>query len=327
MIARGARRLLYWAASSLLALGCTPALPGVCSPPPPPAEPATDTPFAIVGDTQRTFWLEAFGREQNETERRALMARLESEHPAELVHVGDMVVYGSLDSEWRYFDGLVSPFRCARVPIHPVLGNHDYWGDHEGAIARARARFPELGRTTFYSRQRGRLGLVMLDSNLRGRSATVQRDWLRLTLHRFAGNDAIRAVIAFTHHPPFTLGQNRAGDPYVRDTLLPELERSDKFLLMVSGHVHGYERFAVRGHAFVVTGGGGGPRVDYRAPNASDPEAALTGSAKRPFNYVFVHPGADSLELVARCLPGSDCPTDGVLDRKTLAYPPRNQPR
>jgi hypothetical protein len=42
---------------------------------------------------------------------------------------------------------------------------------------------------------------------------------------------------------------------------------------------------------------------------------------KRPFNYVLLSPGVDSLQLVTRCLPGEGCPPSGVLDSVTLPYP------
>lgn len=301
-------RLRLAAIAGSLALACAPEIAPVCAAPPAPIEPRDDEPFVVVGDTQRTFWAEAIVREQNEVARRRLMAELEAERPSEVVHLGDMVVYGSLESEWRYFDGLVSPLRCAGVPIHAVLGNHDTWGEPEAALANARRRFPELG-SRFYARRHGRLGLVFLDSNLRGRAASIQRDWLRLTVDAFGRNRDVQAVIAFTHHPPYTLGKCRAGDPYVRDVLLPELRRSAKFVLMMSGHVHGYERFAGR-PTFIVTGGGGGPRVEYR-----------DGTSVRPFNYVVVRVRRDSLDLTARCLAGPGCPANGVLDHATIALP------
>lgn len=306
-------------------IACTPTIDRACDVPrAAPARPR-EAEFVVVGDTQRTFWAEP--REQNESERRALVAAMASEHPSELLHLGDMVVYGALDSEWRYFDALVSPLTCAGVPIHPVLGNHDYWGEDWGepALAHARERFPELSKNTFYLLRRGPLALVFLDSNLSGRSATVQRDWLELMLRGVDCDRDIRAVIAFTHHPAYTLGVHRASDPYVRGALLPVLEKSPKFVLMMSGHVHGYERFELAGRTFVVSGGGGGPRVEYRTQAEAEPRpafpAAQTHTEKRPFNYAVLRANAESLELTVRCLPGGLCPESRVLDHDVIAFP------
>jgi hypothetical protein len=292
-----------------LALGCAgPPLPPLVTRARATVEP--DGPLIVLGDTQRTSWPEEVlcGREQNERARRDLIAAIaEREHPAFVVHLGDMVVDGASPAEWQYFDHLVSPLRARQVPIRPVLGNHDYWGDDRIALGAAAQRFPELA-TRFYADRHQSLGLIWLDSNLRGRRARGQERWLLDTLAAFDCDPRIRGVLVFTHHPPFTRGVGRDPDSYVAQHVLPAFRASNKTLALLSGHVHGYERFEDQGKAFIVTGGGGGPRVEYEV-GTREPRA---------FNYVSIRLEPERLELVVKCLYETGGCTNGELDRFSL---------
>lgn len=296
---------------------------GCAAPPLPPlVTQATATndpegPVIVLGDTQRTSWPEEAlcGREQNEQPRRDLIAAIAAhERPAFIVHLGDMVVDGASPAEWRYFDHLLSPLRARHIPIRPLLGNHDYWGNDRRALAAATERFPELS-THFYSDRYRGLGLIWLDSNLRGRRARGQERWLADTLAAFDCDARIRGVLVFTHHPPFTEGVGREPDDYVVERVLPAFRGSAKTLALLSGHVHGYERFADAGKAFVVTGGAGGPRVEYET-GAREPRA---------FNYVSIHIASDRLKLVAKCLGDTGGCKNGELDRFELPLAPAHK--
>lgn len=300
----------------LLAGGCAaPPLPQLVTQATATSDP--EGPIIVLGDTQRTSWPEEVlcGREQNEQPRLDLIAAIAAhERPAFVVHLGDMVVVGSSPAEWRYFDHLLSPLRARGIPIRPLLGNHDYWGNDRRALAAATQRFPELA-TRFYSDRYRGLGLIWLDSNLRGRRARGQERWLADTLAAFDRDVCIRGVLVFTHHPPFTEGVGHEPDSYVVERVLPEFRGSAKTLALLSGHVHGYERFAEGDKAFVVTGGGGGPRVEYER-GAREPRA---------FNYVALHIAGDRLELVAKCLGDTGGCNHGELDRVALPLAPAHR--
>lgn len=289
-----------------------PALPATA---PPALAAPRDRTLVLLGDTQRTTLLERLiGREQNEAARQALIAKLaREEQPALLVHLGDMVGFGASQSEWEYFDRLRSPIG---VPIHPVLGNHDYWGPDALALRYLRERFPELNPTTYRTLRQGDLGLVLADSNLSGGAAEAQARWFDEALASFERDASVRAVLVFTHHPPFTNGRQREDDAWVKAHLLPGFLRSRKALLWASGHVHGYERFEQDGKVFIVSGGGGGPRVEYRVGRrASHPAAfAPTDATPRPFHYVVLAEYPAELRVSVKCIPlEGPCP-DGVLD-------------
>jgi hypothetical protein len=289
-----------------------------------PADPPTA--FVVLGDTQRTLWGEehVFRREQNEAERVRLIDQIANEeNPAFVVHLGDLVAKAS-PPHWHYFDELTQPLAEAGIPILPVLGNHEYFGEGRHPERSARRRYPDLARGGYYAKRWGRLGLVWLDTNLTGRRAARQAAWLDRTLDELDGTPEIAGVLVFTHHPPFTNGVARQGQKGAREQLLPLVRRSRKALVLLSAHVHGYERFDLGGLVLVVTGGGGGPRVEYRTGREQSlPPATsrLATPVPRPLNYLVVRDTGGGLAVTTRCLAESrGCPPGSVLDEVRLPW-------
>lgn len=282
--------------------------------------------IVALGDTQRTSWGEVafLGREQNEVARHALIEKIATEErPAFVVHLGDMVDAGGVDESWKYFDRLMAPLSARRIPIFPVLGNHDRWGRARNVMRSVRARFPELASAGYYDMKFGELGLVWLDSNLQGAAGSRQSDWLERTLSAFDQDEEVRGVVLFSHHPAYTNGKRRLGHPYVRERVLPRMLVAKKTLALMSGHVHGYERFYVHGRHFVVSGGGGGPRVEYLLPPHAlyDPAYVTPTGRPRAFNYVVLQPTSDALTFTVKCLDlNGECP-GGIIERFSASYP------
>jgi hypothetical protein len=282
--------------------------------------------IVVLGDTQRTTLPERLllGREQNERARRALIERLaREERPALVVHLGDLVCCGASEREWRYFDGLVAPLAALGIPIRPVLGNHDYWGPRARALRLARLRFPELAPHTFAALRQGALGLIWLDSNLTGAAAAEQLRWFEATLDGYERDPELRGVLAFAHHPPFTNARRHSRPLPALASLLAPFCAAGKTLALLSGHVHGYERFQLRGKTFIVSGGGGGPRVSYRIGAAAPHPPAYTAADGRPraFHYLVLQATADRLCFDVKCLElGAAC-SGGRLETFALPWP------
>jgi predicted MPP superfamily phosphohydrolase len=90
-----------------------------------------NNPIALVGDLQRTtIWELMIGREQNDSERKKIIENIALENPAALILLGDMVANGADVKEWDYLHNLLKPIVNENIPIIPVLGNHEYWGDN-----------------------------------------------------------------------------------------------------------------------------------------------------------------------------------------------------
>jgi len=288
-------------------------------------EQAVDGVIVVLGDTQRTSWGEValLGREQNEVARHALIEKIAAEERlAFVVHLGDMVDAGGVAESWKYFDQLMSPLSARHIPILPVFGNHDRWGSEREVMRHVRARFPQLGSGGYYDMKFGELGLIWLDSTLQGRAGAVQSEWLERTLLAFDRDAEVRGVVLFGHHPAYTNGKRRLGDRSVRERLLPRMLAAKKTLALMSGHVHGYERFYVQGRHFVVSGGGGGPRVEYLLPPHAlyDPAYVTPTGSPRPFNYVVLQRTSDALTFTVKCLNlNGECP-GGIIERFSAAY-------
>jgi hypothetical protein len=130
-------------------------------------------------------------------------------------------------------------------------------------------------------------------------------------------------VLVFTHHPPYTNALWRTDDERVQADLLPAFFRSRKTVALLSGHVHGYERFAERGKTFVVSGGAGGPRVGFRVGPDARHLAAYTheGAGPSPPHYIVIDATARGLRVVVHCLASAEGCNDAVIERFELAWP------
>jgi hypothetical protein len=83
--------------------------------------------FIVVEDTQRTSFWEIW-REQNDEARIAVLCKIASEEPAFVIHLGDLVFQGSSPRHWQRFDEYAADIRRKKIPVFPILGNHEYYG-------------------------------------------------------------------------------------------------------------------------------------------------------------------------------------------------------
>lgn len=286
-------------------------------------------PIAVIGDTQRTSRLETVFmlREQNDRERELLLHHLFRADFDLLVHLGDMVFDGSSASEWQEFDRLFAPVLAKGIPVIPAVGNHEYWGNNQQARAHLVARFPELANSRWQARLHGGLGLVVIDSNISEYDETGwnrQVAWFSRTLQEMEENPQVRAVIVFSHHPPFTNSTVIDDAPYLAKSFFPAFFSSPKTIAFISGHVHGYERFAANGRTFIVSGGGGGPRLRLLTGERARHRDLFNGPALRPFNYLLLYPEASGLRIdvlgLDKAAPGVEPPAIRLIDSVTLPY-------
>ena len=279
--------------------------------------------FAILGDLQPTSRLELW-RETNAPERALLIDAVRQSDPDFVVLLGDAVFCGSSAGAWDAFDRVCAPLRGSGVPVLPVLGNHEYWVSPAAALKRFFGRFPELEEHRWYARHYGPLGLIFLDSNRRWlspRSWFAQLTWLAETLGAFDADPAVRGVLVFLHHPPYTNSTVTSDERHVQRDLVPAFAAATKTIAMFSGHVHSYERFVRGGKTFVVAGGGGAPRVRLAVgARRRHTDDLFEGPALRFFHYLVAEPGARGLVIEVR---GLDKGGEAARPREefTLAWP------
>lgn len=266
---------------------------------------ALSTSIALLGDTQETMLVErAVGREHNLLESKILVNDLAANAPQRLFMLGDSVSVGSLASDWEKFDKLMTPLLHKSISVEGILGNHDYFfgGD---CLKHAYVRYPKLKVSHWYSEVIQDVGFLFLDSNKRqlGESRwNDQKKWLEEKITTLDNDDSIRGFFILGHHPPFTNSKVTSDDKNSKNDFAPSLFKSKKGLGYISGHAHGYEHFENNGFHFIVSGGGGGPRVNYHVGENKRHQDLYQGAMPRPFNYLLLSLEADGVTFIARGL-------------------------
>ena len=258
---------------------------------------------AIIGDTQRTALIEVW-RERNNPQRRALLEQLARERPNALLHLGDMVFYGSYADDWRYFDEVMSPIRDAGIPVFPIYGNHEYFGSDEEMKSFVQERFPVL-EEPWYSMVIDSVAYVMLNTNYRAFGMKVmseQRKWFFQTMSMYDKADSVIFIVVLGHHPPFTNSTVVDDDNILQQYFLPAYMFSRKGAVWFSGHCHAYEHFFYGLKHFVVSGGGGGPRQRVLTDRYQQHIDMYDAGPVRPFHYCIVQREDSVLNVVMQPL-------------------------
>lgn len=226
------------------------------------------------------------------------MRAFEERNPAELlVTLGDNDYTRSPDrfaAAWRAGFGWLP---AAGVGVAGALGNHDV------EVRRGRYQFALLGMPgPYYVRRLEDVDVFVLDSTA---ITAAQTRWLGRAL---AASRA-RWRVAVFHHPPYTCG-GHAGSATVRRVWSPLFERHG-VRLVLSGHDHNYQRFAVRRGVSYVVHGGGGARLYrlQRCPRGYPHRVA----ARAAHGYLHVTAADESLTVSAVGLDGR------TIDRVTLS--------
>lgn len=229
--------------------------------------------IVLVGDTQRTgFWEYFLGRQQNDAARSAVMEKIASSDPGALVLLGDLVYRSDDDGAWKWFEKFTAPVRDQHIPVYALPGNHEYFGDASVGLHNYFAHFPHLQNRLWNSFRYRSAVFILLNSNfdnMEPEEIEAQDAWYRQTLQESQADSSVDAIIVSCHHPPFTNSTVVSDDESVDKRFVPLYLATPKAVLFFSGHCHAYERFQSGGKAFVVSGGGGGPKQSLRVAAAS----------------------------------------------------------
>ena len=259
--------------------------------------------FVLIGDTQRTLGVERLiGREQNDIERIRLLEAAAREHPEAYFFLGDMVALGASRRHWNYFDEVSSGVFHNGAKVLGLFGNHDYFGGRKAGERNTIERFPNLEASKWGRCDVEGVRIIYLDSNcevLRAEEWEAEKKWFKAELTSADADPKVRGVLTLLHHPPFTNSRVTDDTKCVKNEIVPDFLAARKTLAMISGHAHGYEKFALDGRTFLVSGGGGGPRVRLWKGSKQRHADLYTGPDPRPFHYVRVEGRPDGLDLVA----------------------------
>ena len=274
---------------------------------PPPTyaeEPAGEGPIVVVGDFQPTSFFErtVLGRESNGAAAEKVAAAMAAEEPSLVLLLGDLVFDGSSVGDWHRVDAILAPLRDTGAGFRLAPGNHDWWGWDRTCRRHLEARFEHLRREPWSELRHGGLAFLQIETN----RASLGERWseqVEVFAERLAALDAddeVRGVVVLGHHPPFTNSTVTGDETHVEEAFVGSFLEARKTLLFLAGHAHAYERFEREGKAFVVSGGGGGPRVSLLEGDSARHEDRFEGSSPRPFHYLRLEPSPGGLEVVVR---------------------------
>ena len=238
--------------------------------------------FVVYGDIR--FTDPADTRNSNPEARQALVQRIAELRPAFIMLTGDLVLRGGEESDWRIWEKETQPWRDTQVPVFPLIGNHELYGDPE--LAKYFAHFPELQQRRWYTVRAGHVLFFVLDSSEDAPGGT-QWSWLEGQLANIPSD--VDFLFFTLHHPPYTRSSDsRAGHSAraAEQELAKMLERrqatTSARMVVLSGHVHNYERYQHGNVTYIVSGGGGAtPYVVPRTGNDAYQDPGPT--------YHFVH--------------------------------------
>jgi len=229
------------------------------------ARPGTSATFVIYGDMRFTDPAERVASSPGA--RRALVARIASEHPAALVLTGDIPWHGGDTDDYRVYRDETAAWRQLGLSVYPVLGNHEFARCPEAqCLENWWHAFPSVTGRRWYEVALGkRIRLFALDSDAPLDAGSPQRHWLEREMSALP--HSVRFVLLALHHPPvadeswFTV---RSNERSLAGLLAQAARRSSLRFVVCSAHVHNYERFEEQGIVYLVSGGGGAKPLAVR---------------------------------------------------------------
>ncbi|MFP4136342.1 MAG: purple acid phosphatase family protein [Candidatus Acetothermia bacterium] len=210
-----------------------------------PREEAEDFDFLVYGDTQTC-----------PIRHRLVASEMaeDSTDPTFVLHSGDLVK-SPIDSRWSDFFWANAPFSTS-TPLMPALGNHE---NDDDSYYKAFA-LPEGGGRygkEWYSFEYGPVKFIILDSNagqIGLKRFSEEKAWLEEELK----NQTRPGTVVVFHHPMYSSVYSTGVDSGLEKSWGSLFEKYGVDLVL-SGHMHSYERIEKSGTTYVVAGGGGGP--------------------------------------------------------------------
>ena len=232
-----------------------------------------------------------------------------TDHLALVMIPGDLVNTGSSYAQWQTQFFEPSKELLARIPMYPVLGNHEVNADYYFQFF----RLPENGTPGFeehwWYKDYSNIRIIGLDSNAPFTNQE-QLSWLDTLLTQTCTADSVDFVFAQLHHPH----KSELWTPGESDYTGEVIQRLEAFSTKCGkpsihffGHTHGYSRGQSRDHKHlwinVATGGGA---IDYwgEYPNFDYDEFSVTQD-EFGFVSVAVTAGADPQITIKRISRGN----------------------
>lgn len=206
-----------------------------------------------------------------------------------VIHTGDMVTHGYIWDLWesKFFTPSVSLYR--ELPIVPVTGNHEQnqklYYDY----------FNLPGNEAYYNFTQGNTEFFAINTNISFSPKSAQYKWFEEQLRK----STAKWKIVMFHHPPYSCSPVRKpGEKYVREYLVPLMERYGVDLVLL-GHDHLYGRSRDINGIIYVTSGGGGAGLYPAEPDEFNPVCI------KQHHFVYFSVSTASIDWVAIDIKGN----------------------
>lgn len=171
---------------------------------------------------------------------------LKNMSPSVVLAAGDLSYADGYVELWDSFGRMLEPLASA-IPIMTTPGNHEvaYFEQFASYNARWSMPYEQSGSTSneYYSVTTGPIHLVSLNSYTRMSNESHQFKWLKADLEKFDRQKTPWLVVMF-HAPWYTSNAAHAGEGEQMRALMEPLFYQYGVDVVVSGHVHAYERTA-----------------------------------------------------------------------------------
>ena len=267
--------------------------------PSPEAIPATATSirFAVYGDNRLSRdHADRDTLSERRDRRRDVVEAIAAADPQFVIHAGDLVERGDDPELWRAFLNDTEPLLRPRF-FYPAAGNHEYKGGFLEAFHEiAPNGTKNVKGYTFWA---GPAYIIVFDSSAEPHPTAAGQFHEVWFNERLLDAQSAQYLFVVSHHPLYSSGRStimrflvgkggkvghapRTQDVAMRAILKRNLEQRrardpSARTIVLTGHSHFYERYAVDGIDYVVTGGGGAPS-HVPAERATHRKAAYEGN-------------------------------------------------
>jgi len=194
--------------------------------------------------------------------RKWLAERIGQERPDAVLLTGDMPYTGANDADWKVFREETSSWWKSGTVVLPTLGNHDVRGNVAKAIENYSQNFPAIGGHRYYSMLLGSVEVISLDMTSPSGGTSLQATWFAAQLDHIPSQVEFLFIL---YHTPWVVDQQSQFFTNLpskealtlRHLLEIHLYKMHSQVIVLSGHLHTYERFERNGVAYVISGGGG----------------------------------------------------------------------
>lgn len=233
------------------------------------------SPLHLVGYGDMRFTDPSVTVGTNPRVRKWLAARIGQEHSDAIMLTGDMPYTGALDADWQVFRDETASWRTDGTLLLPTIGNHELKGNHAQGIANYLKNFPAIAGHRYYSLLMGSVEVISLDMSSPSGGTSPQATWFAAQLDHIPSQVEFLFIL---YHTPWVVDQQSqifTNLPSkealtLRHLLEIHLYKMRSKVIVMSGHLHTYERFERNSVEYLVSGGGGAEPYPVLIRGAAD---------------------------------------------------------